>query len=41
MDDVCRRKDCMKRFRKCLGEHAIINFQKNKMMLITNEQQIS
>ena len=37
MDDVYRRKDSMKRFCKCLGEHAVINFQKNKMMLLTNE----
>ena len=38
--DVCRGKDCMKKFCKSLREHAmkIINFKKKKMMLLTNEQ---
>ena len=35
--DVCRGKDCMKRFCELLREHAIqiINFRKKKMKLLT------
>ena len=35
--DVCRGKDCMKRFCEFLTEHAmqIINFRKKKMKLLT------
>ena len=41
--DVYRGKDCMKKFCKCLREHAmkIINFKKKKMKLLTKEQQES
>ena len=38
--DVCRSKNCMKRFCESLREHAmkIINFKKKKMKLLTKEQ---
>ena len=41
--DVCRSKDCMKKFCESLREHAmeIINFKKKKMNLLTNKQQNS
>ena len=41
--DVCRGKDCMKKFCEFLREHAmkIINFKKKKMKLLTKEQQES
>ena len=39
--NVYRGKDCMKKFCECLKKHArrIINFEKQKMKLLTNEQQ--
>ena len=39
--DVYRCKDCMKKFCESLREHAmkIINFKKEKMKLLTKEQQ--
>ena len=39
--DIYRRKDCMKKFCEYLREHTmkIINFEKKKMILLTNEQQ--
>ena len=41
--DVYRGKDCMKKFREFLREHAmiIINFKKKKLKLLTKEQQES
>ena len=38
--DVYRGKDCVKKFCESLREHAmyIINFEKTKMKLLTNEQ---
>ena len=41
--DVYKRKDCMKKFCKSLGEHAskIIDFKKKQMKLLTNEKQES
>ena len=41
--DVHRGKDCMKKFREPLREHAmkIINFKKKKLKLLTKEQQES
>ena len=41
MYDVYRGKDCMKYFYESLREHAmnIFNVKKNKMKLLTNEQQ--
>ena len=41
--DVYRGKDCMKKFCEFLREHSmkIINFKKNKMKLLTKEQQES
>ena len=41
--DVCRGKDCMKKFCESLCEHAmeIINFKKKIMKLLTNEHQKS
>ena len=41
--DVCRGKDCMKKFCEFLREYAmkIINFKKKKMKLLTKEQQES
>ena len=41
--DVCRGKDCMKRFCEFLREHAmkIINFKKKKIKLLTKAQQES
>ena len=41
--DVCRRKDCMKRFCESLREHAMkmINFKNKKVKLLTKEQQES
>ena len=41
--DVYRGKDCMKYFYESLREHAmsIFNVKKNKMKLLTNEQQNS
>ena len=38
--DVCRDKDCMEKFCKSLTEHAIkiINFEKEKIIPLTNEQ---
>ena len=41
--DVCRDKDCMKKFCKFLREHAIkiISKRKEKKMLFTKEQQES
>ena len=41
--DVYISKDCMKKFCESLREHAmeIINFKKEKMQLLTNEQQKS
>ena len=41
--DVYRGKDCMKKFCESLGEHAmkIINFKKEKIKLLTKEQQES
>ena len=41
--DVCRDKDCIKKFWEFLRMHAmkIINFKKNKMKLLTKEQQKS
>ena len=37
--DVCRRKDCMKKFCEYLIEHAmkIINFKMKKLKLLTKE----
>ena len=39
--DVYRSKDCMKKFRKFVIEHAIeiINFKKKKMKLLAKEWQ--
>ena len=39
--DVCRGKDCMKKFCEFLREYAmkITNFKKKKMKFLTNEQQ--
>ena len=39
-NDVCRSRNCMKRFCESLREHAmkIINFKKKKMKLLTKEQ---
>ena len=41
--DPCRGKDCMKDFCESLREHEMkrINFEKKKMILLTNEQQES
>ena len=41
-NDVDRGKDCMKKFCESLREHTkqIINFEKKKMKLFTNEQQV-
>ena len=41
--DVCRGKDCMKKFCEFLRKHAmkIINFKKKNMKLLTKEQQES
>ena len=41
--DVCKGKDCMKKFCRSLREHAmkIINFKNSKMKLLTKEQQES
>ena len=41
--DIYKGKDCMKRFCECFREHAmeVINFEKKKMKLLTNEQQES
>ena len=41
--DVCRGKDCMKKFCESLREHAmkIMNFKKKKVKLLTKEQQES
>ena len=41
--DVYRGKDCKKKFREFLREHAmkIINFKKKKMKLLTKEQEES
>ena len=41
--DVCRGKDCMKKFCEFLKEHEmkIINFKKKKMKLLTKEQRES
>ena len=40
--DVCRVKDCMKKFCEFLRQHTMkmINFKKEKMKLLTKEQQI-
>ena len=40
MHDVYKGEYCMKKFRKSLREHAmhIINFEKRKMILLTNEE---
>ena len=37
--DVCRGKDCMKKFCESLGEHAmkITNFKNKKMLLLIKE----
>ena len=41
--DICKGKDCIKKFCESLREHGmkIINFQKKKMRLLTKEQQES
>ena len=41
--DVCRGKDCIKKFCESLREHAmkIMNFKKKKVKLLTKEQQES
>ena len=41
--DICRGKDCMKKFCESLREHEmeIINFKKKKVQLLTKEQQES
>ena len=41
--DVCKGKDCMKKFCESLREHAmeISNFKKKKIKLLTEEQQES
>ena len=41
--DICRGKDCMKKFCESLREHEmeIINFKKKKAKLLTKEQQES
>ena len=41
--DVCRYKDCMKKFCELLREHAmkIIKFKKKEMKLLTKQQQES
>ena len=40
MHDVCRGKDCMKKFCESLREHPneIINFEKKKIKLLTTKQ---
>ena len=40
-NDVCRGKDCMKKFCESLPEHALetINFKKKKIKLLTEEYQ--
>ena len=37
---VCKGKDCLKKFCGCLKNHArkVINFKKNKMEFLTNEE---
>ena len=39
--DVCRNKDCMKKFCEFLRKHTMksINFKKRKMKLLTKEEQ--
>ena len=39
--DICKGKDCMKKFCESLREHAmqIIYFKKKKMKLLTKKQQ--
>ena len=41
--DVCRGKDCMKKFSESLREHAmeIIRFKKKKIKLLKKDQQKS